>query len=167
MSKGGRPFKVSEELNQMRFLIENNEIEDLKSLLRTFGIDAFDADKRTALVWASFFSKIDLLHWLIDNSANPNHQDRIGYSALHFCAQEKIIEVAKILIDNGANSNLKDIHGNSPLWTSIFNSKDNFGMITLLLENGASIDEKNIHGRSPNDMYKSMYDKDLKELIKK
>ena len=165
MSKGGRPFKVSDELNQLRFLIENDEIENLKIVLKSFGIDAHDENKRTALIWASFFNNIDLLKWLIENNANLDQQDKIGYSALHFCAQEKNIEAAKILIENGANSNIKDIHDNSPLWTTILNSKENFEMLKLLLENGASPDEKNLHGRSPNDISRSLYEKEIKDVI--
>jgi ankyrin repeat protein len=53
-------------------------------MLEDHGIDAKDSDGRTALIHASFFWE-EFLQYLIDNGADTNHQDKIGYSALHHC----------------------------------------------------------------------------------
>ena len=108
MGKGGRPFKVHEDLNQLRSAAESGDVNRIKSIVKKHGIDAFDEEKRTALMWATFFGQLELLNWLIENKASVNEQDRVGYTALHFCGQEQNCEVAKILLDHGANPDLKD-----------------------------------------------------------
>lgn len=166
MGKGGRPYKVHEDLTQLRRLVEDGEEGSIRTVIKNHGIDAYDGDKRTALIWSSFFGKVDLLKWLIKYGANPNYQDRTGYSGLHFCGQEQNIEIATILLDNGADPNIKDEHGNSPLWTALFNAKGNFKTVKLLRFYDADPEPKNLHGRSPNDMAKTIYGKEIDELIK-
>ena len=166
MAKGGRPYKVHEDLNRLRGIIMEGDKEQMKDIIATHGIEAFDGDKRTAIIWASFFGQIEILNWLIDKGADVNHQDRIGYTCLHFCGQEQNIEAARILLENGANPNLLDEHENSPLWTAIFNSRGKFDLVRLLRLKGADPSPKNKHGRSPNDMAMSIYNKEIDEIIK-
>ena len=166
MAKGGRPYKVHEDLNQLRSLIMNGDKLQIENIITTHGIEAFDRHKRTSIIWASFFEEIEILKWLINKGANVNHQDKIGYSCLHFCGQEHNLEAARILLEYGANPNILDEHDNSPLWTAIFNSKDRFDLIKLLRLNGADHKQKNKHGRSPNDLAISIYNKEIDELIK-
>ena len=167
MAQGGRPYKVHQDLNHLRSAVMNGNNELIENIITNHGIEAFDGDKRTAIIWASFFGQIKILEWLIKKGANVNHQDKIGYSSLHFCGQEQNIEVAKILLENGANPNILDKHDNSPLWTAIFNSKGKFELVELLRINNADPNQKNKYGRSPNDMTISTYDKEIDELIKK
>ncbi|WP_339698825.1 ankyrin repeat domain-containing protein [uncultured Roseivirga sp.] len=166
MGKGGRPHKVHEELTQLRQFVEQADKNSIETILQNHGIDAYDEDKRTALIWASFFGQVNIVKWLIEGGANPNFQDRIGYTGLHFCAQEQNTEVAKLLLEKGADPNVMDQHGNSPLWTALFNAKGNFENIKALRSHGADPSLKNIHDRSPNDMAKSIYEKEIDELIK-
>lgn len=166
MGKGGRPYKVHEDLNQLRGAIENGDKEQINDIISIHGIEAFDGDKRTAIIWASFFGQIEILKWLMKKGANVSHQDKIGYSSLHFCGQEQNIEIAELLLENGANPNILDEHDNSPLWTAMFNSKGKFDLVRLLRLNGANPNSKNKYGRSPNDIAVSTYDKEIDELIK-
>lgn len=166
MAKGGRPYKVHEDLNQLRGIIMNGDKEQMEEILAIHEIEAFDGDKRTAIIWASFFGQIEILNWLINKRADVNHQDKIGYSCLHFCGQEHQIEAARILLKNGGNPNILDDHDNSPLWTALFNSRGKFDLVRLLILKGADPNSKNKHGRSPNDMAISIYTKEIDELIK-
>lgn len=165
MAKGGRPYKVHEDLTQLRSAIMNGNNVFIEKIINIHGIEAFDGDKRTAIIWSSFFGQIEILKWLINKGANVNHQDKIGYSSLHFCGQEQNIEVAKILLENGADPNILDEHDNSPLWTALFNSKGKFDLVRLLRLKGADPNPKNKHGRSPNDLAISIYTKEIDELI--
>ncbi|MDN5216020.1 ankyrin repeat domain-containing protein [Fulvivirgaceae bacterium BMA12] len=166
MGKGGRPYKIHKDLTKLSGLVEDGDDNAVRKIIQNHGIDSFDEDKRTALIWAAYFKRLDLMTWLIDNGAEVNYQDRNGYTALHFCGQEQITEVAKILLDHGADPNIKDEHGNSPLWTALFNARGNFEMVKLLRAYGADPVPKNLHGRSPNDMAMTIYQKEIDELIK-
>lgn len=165
MGKGGRPFKVHEDLNQLRDLIEQGNNEAVKGILKNHGVNAFDSDKRTALIWAVFFSNNDLLRWLINQGADLNHQDRNGYTGLHFCGQEQNVAIAQVLLESGADPNVKDQHGNSSLWTALFNARGHFELVKLLRDYGADPTSSNIHGRSPDDMAITIYEKQIDELI--
>jgi uncharacterized protein len=89
MARPGRPNKSDPRIDEITFDIEKGDNERVKRLLAEVGVDASDSYLRTALIWATFYNNISLLSWLIDNGANVNHQDRNGYSALHFAGQEK------------------------------------------------------------------------------
>lgn len=166
MGKGGRPYKVHEDLAQLRRAVQDLDHITIQAIIQNHGIDAYDEDERTALIWACFFGQTELLHWLIKNDADVNRQDKIGYTGLHFCGQEKNFEVAKILLDSGADPNMKDQHGNAPLWTALFISREDFKVVKLLREYGADPKSKNLHGRSPDDLAMTIYQKDMERLIK-
>jgi uncharacterized protein len=166
MGKGGRPYKVHEDLADLGSVVEQEDDTAVKTIVQKHGIDAYDGDKRTVLIWAAFFKKAELLKWLIGNGANVNHQDKSGYTGLHFCGQEKNFDEAKILLENGGDPNIKEEHGNSPLWTALFNAKGNFELVKLLRAHDADPLAKNQHGRSPNDMATTIYKKDIDELIR-
>ncbi len=165
MAKSGRPLKVHENLARLRSLVNEEKKLKLRQIIRKHGIDSFDEDGRTALIWASFFGKENLVKWLIKKGANLNSQDRSGYCSLHFCSQEGNIKIAKILLENKANVNVQDEHGNSPIWTATFNAKGNFDMIKLLRKFDANTTSKNIHGKSPDDLALTIYQKEIDELI--
>lgn len=167
MANPGRPLKSASDVDNLRSDIANGNYENAKQTLKTFGIDATDADGRTALINAVIENKLDFIKWLLDNGADLNHQDRIGYAALHFAGQEKLVDVARLLLKQGANPNVQDIHSNTPLWTAIFNAKlptNEQGVVKLLLKHGADPDHVNKHGKTPRFMYQTFHGKDISTL---
>ena len=59
-----------------------------------------------------------------------------------------MVELSKFLPENGADPNIVDVHGNSPFWTAVFNSKmpdDDQGVEVNLLKFGADSGIKNKH----------------------
>lgn len=161
MAHPGRPRKCDPRVETLFIDIEKKRDNKVKAILNETGIDALDGDARTSLIHAVAYNNINLLVWLIDHGANLDHQDRIGYTALHFAGQNKLVEIAQYLLEKGANPNLQDIHGNSPLWTAVFNSMDEKGVVNLLLRYGANVDIKNNYDRTPRDLYRTIYSKDL------
>lgn len=161
MANPGRPRKCDPRVESIFIDIEKQRNDKVKAILMETGIDAPDEDARTVLIHAAAYNNIDLLKWLLEQGANLDHQDRIGYSALHFAGQNMLVEIARLLLENGANPNIQDNHGNSPLWTAVFNSKDEKGVMNLLLKHGADPDLKNKHDRSPRDLYQTIYNTDL------
>ena len=157
MAKGGRPYKVHEELKSLFLHIMDGNLKTVKEIVGKHGIDAYDPDKRTALINASFFGNVEIARWLIENGAEINYQDKNGLTALHFAAQEKKLAIVNLLIENRADPNLKDKHGNSPLWTAIFCARGDFEITKALIRSGADVESENNYGKSPCDLGVSMY----------
>jgi len=156
MARPGRPNKSDPRVDNLSFDIRDGNNENVKKLLSEFGIDALDSYHRTSFIWASFYNNTALLNWLIDNGANINHQDRNGFSALHFIGKAQHYDSAKILINKNANLELKDSNGNTPLMDAIFNSKGNYKIVNLSIESGANLDNVNNHEMTPRLLAESM-----------
>jgi uncharacterized protein len=165
MANSGRPRKCDPKVRNLRSNIRLREYDIAKATLSQFGIDVVDGEGRTAFINAVIENNKDFIYWLLDNGANINHQDRIGYSALHFACESHQIELCNILLDKGANPNLQDIHGNTPLWTAVFNSKGLKELLILLLKSNANPDIINNYQRSPRIMYETFYKENINLLI--
>lgn len=152
MATPGRPYKSDPRVDNMISDIERGDNEKVKKLLSEVGIDACDGYLRTALIWSACYGNISLLTWLIDNGADINHQDKNGYCALHFAGQEKRLDIATMLLNKGASLELSDAHGNTPLWTAVFNAKGNRAVANLYIQKGANLDHVNKHKRTPRQM---------------
>ena len=161
MAQPGRPRKCDPKVDNLRSDIAMGRFKLAKSTLKEFGIDATDGDGRTALINAVIEYKLEFIYWLIDSGANINHQDRIGYSSLHFIGQNKLADLAKYFLEKGADPNIQDIYGNTPLWTAIFNERQNSEVVKLLLRHGSNPDITNKYGKTPRIMYKTMNNADI------
>lgn len=164
MAHPGRPIKCDPKVDNLRSNIRLNELDVARQTLKEFGIDATDGEGRTALINSVIENKVDFIQWLLERGANINHQDRIGYSVLHFVAQNQMTALAKYFLEKGADPNLQDIHGNTPLWTAVFNSKDTKDIVRLLLQSKANPDIQNKYGKSPRIMYQTFYNEDISSL---
>lgn len=49
---------------------------------------------------------------------DPNATDHELSTPLHFAAQERAVEVARLLLDHGAEVDAQNAHGNTPLFTA-------------------------------------------------
>ena len=164
MAHPGRPPKCDPKVDNLRSDIRLGNFDIVKATLKEFGINATDSDGRTALINAVIENKPDFINWLVDNGANINAQDKIGYSVLHFAGQNILVGLTKYFLEKGVNPNLQDIHGNTALWTAIFNAKlptDEQGVVKLLLKFGADPDIFNKHGKTPKFMYQTFHGSDI------
>jgi ankyrin repeat protein len=130
--------------------IKERENEFVKKYLWEKGINTRDREQRTALINSAFYNNTELLKWLIENKAEINIQDSIGFTALHFACQEGHIESVKILIENNADINLVDVYGNTAAWVTIMNWKGglNYPILKELYAYGADFTIKNKKGNS-------------------
>ncbi|MFD1630070.1 ankyrin repeat domain-containing protein [Pseudopedobacter beijingensis] len=156
MAKPGRPNKSNPRVDNLSYDIRDGNNENVKKLLSEVGIDALDGYQRTSLIWTAFYNNMVLLKWLIDNGANINHQDRNGFSALHFAVKEQRFDAIEILIKNKADLELKDSNGNTPLMDAIFNSKGDYKIVALFIDSGANPDNVNNHEITPRLLAESM-----------
>lgn len=164
MSRPGRLRKADSKVDTLCRHICFGEIEAVKELLTELGLEVTDGYARTALINAVINKQHTLIAWLIEKGANLNHQDRNGYCALHFIAQNKQVDLAKLFLEKGANPNIIDIHGNTPLWTAVFNSKDEKGVLKFLLRHQANPAIINKHGKTAQEMYTTLYNAQITEL---
>lgn len=80
---------------------------------------------------------------------DPNAGDVNGFTPLHFAAQERAADVARVLLDHGADVDRANVHGNTPLFTAVFNSRGDGSVIGLLRAHGADPLRENDSGRTP------------------
>lgn len=167
MARPGRPNASDPRIELMTFDIESGDNKSVKKLLKETGVDACDGYLRTALLWAAFYNNLALLDWLLANGAAINHQDRNGYSALHFAAQEKRYDAARMLLEKGAVLDIPDKYGNTPLWTAIFNSKDDIQLVRLFIAHGANPDHLNAARKTPRQLARTFGEPELLALLGK
>lgn len=108
---------------------------------------------------------IDEVKQVLYNCDINEQEEETGFTALHYCAQNQHIDIAKMLIDAGANVDVKDVYGNTPLFKAVFFSKGKTEMIKLLLEAGANPDIKNDSGVSPKELAKTIGSFDVTECF--
>ncbi|RKD86398.1 ankyrin repeat domain-containing protein [Mangrovibacterium diazotrophicum] len=166
MARAGRPLKVDSELSNIDSYIAQNDKKVLQMLINKYGINAFDEYRRTILINSVAKGNFEIAKFAIDNGADIDFQDKSGYSSLHFCALNKNSDLTDLLIVKGANVNIRDEHGNSPIWTAIFNAKGDFSIVHKLYKAGADIETKNKHGKSPRDFGETVYQEKFDELLK-
>lgn len=122
-------------------------------------------EKRTPLILAVIDKKLEIVKLLIKNGADVNIQDKLGWSALHYAAQDYSLDIAKFLLENGALVNNQDENGNTPLFKAVFNSKERGQMIHLLLEFGANKNLENNYGVSPFQLAKTIGNYDIEKFF--
>ena len=109
----------------------------------------------TALMWYSMShgnNSKNNIQLLLDNGANPNIKDKLGYTALMYASIHNN-QVVELLLDNGANINIQNNDGETALMiaacTGISRGDNNARMniVGLLLNNDAEINIKNKDGK--------------------
>lgn len=141
----------------VNIMIEAVMKHDINTLIKLLGEgmdpNETDRDGRTALIHSVIDGDISMISLMLnDGNTNINLQDRLGYTALHYAAQDYSEDICNILLEHGAEVDLQDIHGNTPLWKAIFNSKGRPEVIQLLLKYGADKHKKNKSDKSPYDL---------------
>lgn len=153
--------RIANQLSEMLFEDDNlpkqdNTVEILSIIDSLENIEIKDRDERTPLINATCHNQKIIVKYLIDKGANLNAQDKLGYSSLHFAAQNGYIEIADMLLKNGASIDLLDAYGNTPLGKAVFYFNNDPEMIYLLLQKGANRFLENFNGVSPLELANSI-----------
>lgn len=140
----------TKECEKISFLVDNNEIEELKKILEKDNsiVTCRDRMGRTLLVYANEDKYLDIAKLLIEHGADTNAKDENNWSALHFASQNQALSIIELLIANGAIVNAQDSNGNTALHNAVYNQE----IKKYLLCHGANMSLKNFHDVSPEDM---------------
>jgi ankyrin repeat protein len=113
------------------------------------GVNELDREGRSPLHYAAAENNRAMATDRIAAGDDPDLHDRSGSTPLHFACQEGALDVARLLLDNDAVVDAIDIHGNTPLFVAVFNSRGRGDLIQLLRERGADPGRRNAHGQTP------------------
>ena len=128
--------------------INTNDLVLFKSII-TEGVDtkAVDAVGRNLIFYSVIEGRLNFLNEVV-SLYDLNLKDKLGWSALHYAAQENKLAEAQLLINHGADLNNTDNYGNTVIWRAVFTSKGRGEMIKLLLSHGANPTIENNKGVS-------------------
>lgn len=142
---------MSEDICWAAYTKDTEKVNELLS--KGVDIECRDRDKRTPLLNSVSGDDIsyDLVALLVNSGADVNSQDSGGFTALHFCAQNKLPDIADLLIRNGADANLKDQWGNIPLFRALGNTDESRKLIESLMAANSNPYSKNNSGISVMD----------------
>lgn len=113
-------------------------------------------NSRGELHYAVLDGKFEVVERLLSGGHVVGQPDEVGLTPLHFAAQQNRVDIARLLIASGADVNALDMHGNSPLWKSMFSAGEGISVVDLLLEAGSDPFHKNNSGKSSFDLSRLM-----------
>ncbi|KAJ3100790.1 hypothetical protein HDU96_010226 [Phlyctochytrium bullatum] len=97
--------------------------------------DMPDSQNETALLKAAYNGHSDVITFLLDRNADPNHKDNDEWTPLHNACSRGHYFAAKILIEGGAEVNSQSKTGFTPLMNAA--SKGFIDIVQLLLQSFA------------------------------
>ena len=118
--------------------IKNGPTNVLESLLRSdTNLEETDEKGRTPLILAANLGKADMVNrLLISQSISINATDKLGRTALHYCAQMKMNKTIEMLLDRGADVNIQDRLRCPPMYYAI--DDNSYDTVKMLLDHHAT-----------------------------
>lgn len=104
-------------------------------------IDVTDDEGNTPLMLASQQGHNQVVEFLLQKDANPNHQNQDGDGALHEAVAGQHVEAVKLLISAGANVNMRNKTLFTPLHQSVWGNSCPH-IVQILLDAGAKWEKR-------------------------
>lgn len=144
-------------------LVRRYEPNSLSSLRTLENINIRNDSGENLLHAAIAYSNLNAASDLIQRGIDVNAKNLKGATPLHYAGVYQIAAIAQLILDHGGNFEIADEHGNTPLWTAVFNARGKYDVVDVLLTKGARTIArlKNKHGRSPIDFAKQIGDTEL------
>jgi len=102
----------------------------------------------TALTFACFFGKHEVVKLLLENKPNVTSRDEDGFTLLQLSASRGFVEVGRVLLDYGADVNAPPVPSSRDTALTLASEKGLVQLVDLLLKRGAQVDMKNKNGNS-------------------
>lgn len=121
---------------------EDGETGEIIQYLLSKGADvkAKATDGETALLYAVYHQRIDVVKQLIELGADANASTVDGLTVLRQATATEILEIVQLIVEAGANVNQLDEHGISDL--NFIAQKSCWDIAKYLIENGADINHE-------------------------
>lgn len=122
--------------------VKNNDWDGIARLIEN-GIDINIRDKEgmTALIYASWNGKTEIVKKLLHNGADVNSADNLGWTALMLASAGGYASIIEMLILSGADIHAKSHENATALMYAANSDQDHPGCIKLLTNHGALINE--------------------------
>ena len=138
-----RDLKVTDiysatQVGAMDFVIE--KINSLYFFNKKSTLNKPDKNGFTALHYAAYHNRLDVLILLLEQGANPSIKDSYGYQPLHWAAKQGAYATVRTLIEHKAPINGKGEYNRTPIHMSVFNGK--IETTIFLLKNEANINSQ-------------------------
>ncbi|XP_040263626.1 cyclin-dependent kinase 4 inhibitor C [Bufo bufo] len=148
---GPQPSMAEPLADLMSTAAARGDLEQLEDLLqRTTNVDAPNRFGRTALQVMRLGCPA-IASLLLRRGADPNLQDRSGFSVLHDTARAGFLDTLQILLDFQADVNLKDHDGNIALHLAAM--EGHLPMVQyLVLQTDTRVTQRNMNGDTPCDL---------------
>lgn len=96
--------------------VKNNNIRFFNELLdRRANVNHVNNFGNTALLWSSFYGRLDMVKILIERGANIDDVNNVGTTPLIWASKAGWLEIVRFLIDNGANKTIVNNQGYNAL----------------------------------------------------
>ena len=112
-------------------------------------VTSLDRGGRSPAHYAALAGDVHALTEALNQGADPNLADKMGFTALHFAAQSGSVASIGVLLDAGAEIDPTNRFGNTPLHVAVLNSRGQGDVIAALSERGADRSLPNATGLSP------------------
>ena len=145
--------KVNNYRNIIKFYIENNKQEELKTILKNtdrkkFLIEALntvDKNGETLLFEACKQGNIEIVELLVENGADISATNNSNETPLFEACRQGNIEIVELLVKNGADISVINNNNETPLFEAC--RQQNTEVIDLLVKNGADVTISNNEGK--------------------
>ena len=103
---------------------------------------------RTSAIRCSWNGHSDILQFLLEQGANADRSDYVGWTPLHFAAMHNKYECAAVLLRHGVMLDNVTIKGETALWFA--SMKGHLPIVQLLVQSGADIEIAQLYnGKTP------------------
>jgi ankyrin repeat protein len=102
---------------------------------------------------------------IIGTRPDLDAQDKNGWTALHFAAQEGDAEVVELLIAAGASLNVRDKYGNTPLFRAVMSYRGVGDVPAIFIRHGAGRDVANDSGVTPRELAGMIANYDVRKFF--
>jgi ankyrin repeat protein len=150
---------ITEKMKNVEFIgkISSILIEAIKAgKINEVNINLQDTTGNTVLMWYSIShgnnNSKDNIRLLLNNGADPNIQNKLGYTALMYASIYNN-QVVELLLNNGAEINMQNNDGETAIMMAAYagisrgDNNARMNIVRLLLDNGAEINIKNKDGK--------------------